>query len=521
LEPGHQDYFDPAPGKDDGLMLARSVTLPSIQFVLESMRNGSMYTLEQAKRCVEQNVFKKDSLHTVSHGPGGRIVRKDGEEDDMVVSAAETPIREEDINNINNLDDSDVEDDTNQTMYARNGVVSDIPLKLDLNEHTTVQLLIDSVEDLRKRCLDGTSTIGINAQGEVEAQGPSLDPDNIKGNPWSDNGWPVEDWPIPWMADRGVYLCGDGSPTFAALSLLRGIHWGDKDFPDDGPKVTPFNGGFHAMLELHKLRGKAFGPTHLREIWSAWRTTEGTPNWVMNPGDPNDVEDEMAMYYFGVIAGAITALMEKKQAEGKEDEGVSAIEVFDFMKTAAENSPIVQNLYNEIRFAEVVFLLQQAEEEGNAETYVTAMRFCSLLFATTHATKYCNMAAEFLIWWHFASAAERVIYEKFLMVRKTRHGNNIYTDRFVEWVVKDMRSSVGKFYVRGSDNAIEREALLLGLKKEFIAASTSARQNDPTTRGLGQVYCHTLAFMDKHKVWSTVATDASRSNRIRHPYQLA
>ena len=69
LEPGHQDYFDPAPSKDDGLMMARSVTLPSIQFVLESMRNGSMYTLEQAKQCLKLNVFKKDSLHTVSHGP--------------------------------------------------------------------------------------------------------------------------------------------------------------------------------------------------------------------------------------------------------------------------------------------------------------------------------------------------------------------------------------------------------------------------------------------------------------------
>ena len=79
-----------------------------------------------------------------------------------------------------------------------------------------------------------------------------------------------------------------------------------------------------------------------------------------------------------------------------------------------------------------------------------------------------------------------------------------------------MRSSVGKFYVRGSDNAIEREALLLGLKKEFIAATTPARQNDPTTRGLGQVYCHTLAFMDKHKVWTTVGTDASRRFSFQH-----
>ena len=54
-------------------MMARSVTLPSIQFVLESMRNGLMYMLEQAKRCVEQNVFKKDLLHTVSHGPGAGL----------------------------------------------------------------------------------------------------------------------------------------------------------------------------------------------------------------------------------------------------------------------------------------------------------------------------------------------------------------------------------------------------------------------------------------------------------------
>jgi hypothetical protein len=49
LESGHQDCFDPASRKDDGLMMARSVTLPSIQFVLESMRNGLMYMLEQAK----------------------------------------------------------------------------------------------------------------------------------------------------------------------------------------------------------------------------------------------------------------------------------------------------------------------------------------------------------------------------------------------------------------------------------------------------------------------------------------
>jgi hypothetical protein len=93
----------------------------------------------------------------------------------------------------------------------------------------------------------------------------------------------------------------------------------------------------------------------------------------------------------------------------------------------------VQNIYNELRYAEVIFMLQQEEEEGNAKKFVTGMKFAACLYAASHATKYCNIAAELLIWWHCMSDAEKAIFEKYIMVKKTKEGKSIFTDRFVEW----------------------------------------------------------------------------------------
>lgn len=135
------------------------------------------------------------------------------------------------------------------------------------------------------------------------------------------------------------------------------------------------------------------------------------------------------MYYIGAVASAVMGLIEKREEdENANDVGVSAIDVHDYMKRVAQSCPIVQNIYNELRFVEVIFMLQQAEEEGNAKKFVTAMKFAACLFAASHATKYCNIAAEFLIWWHCASEAEKAIFEKYIMVRKTKEGKTIYTD---------------------------------------------------------------------------------------------
>ena len=88
-----------------------------------------------------------------------------------------------------------------------------------------------------------------------------------------------------------------------------------------------------------------------------------------------------------------------------------------------------------MRFAEAIFLLQQAEEEGLAAKFFTGIEFASVLFAASHATKYCNILAEFLIWWHCASDAEKAVFEKFVLFRKTKDGKITCIDWFIEWMV--------------------------------------------------------------------------------------
>lgn len=63
-------------------------------------------------------------------------------------------------------------------------------------------------------------TIAAAAKDGEESDGGDTDGDT-DGNPWAAAGWAPNDWPEPWMEGRGVYLCGDGQPTFAMLRLKK------------------------------------------------------------------------------------------------------------------------------------------------------------------------------------------------------------------------------------------------------------------------------------------------------------
>ena len=74
-------------------------------------------------------------------------------------------------------------------------------------------------------------------------------------------------------------------------------------------------------------------------------------------------------------------------------------------------SPVGCQVLNEIRFAEAVCLLHQAEEESDATKFVTALKFLSLLFTTNNAIKYTEIAGEFFKWWYCASDVDKKLYE--------------------------------------------------------------------------------------------------------------
>jgi hypothetical protein len=161
---------------------------------------------------------------------------------------------------------------------------------------------------------------------------------------------------------------------------------------------------------------------------------------------------------------------------------------------------------NEIRFAEVIFLLHQAEEESDAEKYLTGLKFANLLFATTNATKYVHMSSELFKWWECASDAAKELFKKVIITKKTKDGNTIYTDRFFEWFIKAMRETVGKFYRAGSDNKVIKQALLLNLKQQFTSVFKSeigkSDTRDKNSLKECKVFCETVAAFDEFNLWT-------------------
>jgi len=91
----------------------------------------------------------------------------------------------------------------------------------------------------------------------------------------------------------------------------------DKKFREK--RYIPLNGGFHTVLETHKLCGKMFGPAHLREIRIQWRPTVPRLDWMMCPRDPNQVEDELKIYCLAMICSAVYNLLQHHDESGQDD----------------------------------------------------------------------------------------------------------------------------------------------------------------------------------------------------------
>jgi hypothetical protein len=115
----------------------------------------------------------------------------------------------------------------------------------------------------------------------------------------------------------------------------------------------------------------------------------------------------------------------------------------------------------ELRFAEVIFLLRQAEKESRHEIFISCMKYLLPLFSSTHSTKYVLMLSDLLVDWYCSSDAEKIIFAKAILTRKTVNGANIFTDRYVEWMMKDMRIWLGKYASVHHKSLVKQVALTL------------------------------------------------------------
>lgn len=373
----------------------------------------------------------------------------------------------------------DSEDSNQKKVYASNyeanNATVDCPMHMDLAADETVKALMNYAASLGARAIDRINH-------------PPFDEDDV----------------VPIMESFGVPLCGDGNPSWAINKVMR------KHNDAFLNKVKGYFGGFHLMLESHKKRGDMFGPTHLRDFFSAWRTTDKQLDWVMHPGDPNQIDGELIMYHLAMYLSAIRALVKKKREDQQiplstNHVKINPCEVVDYMVQRAREVPIAMCILIELRFAEVIFMLHECEKKSKVELFITATRLLLPLFATNHATKYVSLVADFLVDWYCASPAEKIIFAKGIFTRKTKNGMNIFADRYFEWTVKDLRMFLGKFTTIHHQTLIMQVCATINervkVKHEGAAKGKAKNEDGIKQLHIDRSFCEVLAFCQETNVW--------------------
>lgn len=370
-------------------------------------------------------------------------------------------------------DVSEIDVDKFQTSLEKNNAIVDRPMKADLNSKSTVKSLMNYGLTIRKNILES-------------------DPED---DWWEENNTPI-------MEDIELPLLGDGSPTYAISTILRK----DAEKMEYRGKVKGVGGGFHLLLEAHRKCGSLFGGSHLVDIFSSWRTTQGQLNWVLDPGDPGQIDAELVMVVLALYVSAIRGEAARKardaESRGEVDFHLSPGNIIDSMVKRAMDEPLMLVMLTQLRLAELTFMLHEGEKKGSASIYITAKKYLAVLFATTHATKYVSMTMDFFVDYFCSSDAEKKIFEEAFLTRETKNGKKIFTDRFVEWMMKDLRSWLGKMASKNTDSLLERCALNLNiLKRERqygnAELNSSNKEDSQTQVLLDHIFLEVLIMADE------------------------
>ena len=222
--------------------------------------------------------------------------------------------------------------------------------------------------------------------------------------------------------------------------------------------------GFHLTLSAYKVLGKLFQYSHLRDFFKCWRQTEGQLKWVMEPGDPNQVEDELTMLVSGLLTDAVIQFVDQQKAKVEEgvDFEVSAADIVEHIMKRSEEWPMVNTVTLTYPIAGLILMLQSAEINADAEAYHSVMRLLVTVCASSHQTGYVKLITRYFVNFFCASDAERVITERGYLFKKTKNGSNIFIDHWVEWTVQYLLQSTGKkATLRGYSSVVQKACLFL------------------------------------------------------------
>ena len=203
---------------------------------------------------------------------------------------------------------------------------------------------------------------------------------------------------IPRIPYRGYVFCRgsslstminvDGDPAVKGIKLILSD-------PTKYEHIRFNAGGFHFKMNADDTRGKGFADTHFRAILrpdTYGRKSQKQQDWVLFPGDPNQLDAELPEY---IVAHFIDALRQCAEEKGVDE--LSTEEVHDWRIERACEEPLAFVVLTELLFDTVVFLIQDSEtdgKKGNPDLFLTALRFFLPFCTVTNKTGYVDLCID-------------------------------------------------------------------------------------------------------------------------------
>jgi hypothetical protein len=354
------------------------------------------------------------------------------------------------------------------TAYEINGIRIDVPWALDLACDSTPLLLKDYSLHLRNEALKPWL-----ASTDEETR------DNLPPHL------------TPVMYDYGITACCDGSPSYSLIKQRDANPAGFKHFHNE-------SGPFHAFMKAINCRGLLLGEPLVADLLGRYRKSERSVDYVLFPSDPSQFEPE---HIEAILV--IQLQCARRAASMKANHAVSSVDAVDVTIARSQEEPLFFLVLIDLRLADILWLIRDTERTGedgcDPELYRMGAKYTVVLYAATGAYKYVRIFAEFFKDRLCESELDKAIYDAFVFAQDTVNGKKIWTDESVEWMMKDVRSWMGKHYLKNHEALLNRVALTLvdmkGARVDGIGKSrVKQEESDKKSLMVTRVFLSTMVW---------------------------
>ena len=190
--------------------------------------------------------------------------------------------------------------------------------------------------------------------------------------------------------------------------------------------------------------------------------------------------------------------------DNEECVSVTAANILDFMSARAKSERILLVLLQYLQLVHETELLYKAEKNADVELFLVALKHILLACCVSHSTGYVSLLSDFFVGWTCASPALKNLYERAILFRKLSMGRIFFSDRLMEWLVRDVQLFVGKRIVGSIDSHLDTvRAVSLHLKEDLNLKAINRKEKKlmierkKPIHGLTKIFCEILVYCEE------------------------